>query len=129
MLWGAHGIAAIEIVRAGEVYELYSLHRAIEIKPELFQAIYLDLIAGKPTKKKIGAALEAIESYLEEHATAHLKPILKYLQKQKRLVPMSEISEHFAYSQIYPWHIETSCEWLSDHGLVEKLSAPFKLQS
>jgi len=129
LLWGAHGIAAIEIVRAGEVYELYSLHRAIEIKPELFQAIYLDLIAGKPTKKKIGAALEAIELYLEEHATAHLKPILKYLQKQKRLVPMSEISEHFAYSQIYPWHIETSCEWLSDHGLVEKLSAPFKLQS
>ncbi len=52
LLWGAHGIAAIEIVRAGEVYELYSLHRAIEIKPELFQAIYLDLIAGKPTKKE-----------------------------------------------------------------------------
>ena len=127
LLWGAHSLAAIEIIRAGQIYEHYLMYRAVELNPELFQVVYLDLINGKPTKKKILTALERIEGYLEEHAAAHLKPITTYLKKQKRLVPMSEISENFAYSQIYPWHIESVCEWLRDYGYVEKLSAPFKL--
>jgi hypothetical protein len=56
-----------------------------------------------------------------------LRPVLSYLRKEKRLVPLSELADHFAHSQLYPWHLESACEWLERKGLLEKLSAPFKL--
>jgi hypothetical protein len=40
---------------------------------------------------------------------------------------LSEISDHFSFSQLYPWHLESACEWLERKGRLEKLSAPFKL--
>jgi uncharacterized protein len=48
-------------------------------------------------------------------------------KKQNRVVPLSEISDHFAFSQLHPWHLESACEWLERKGLLQKLSAPFKL--
>jgi hypothetical protein len=38
-----------------------------------------------------------------------------------------EISDYFAYSDVYPWHLESTCEWLQRKGRLEKFSAPFKL--
>ena len=43
------------------------------------------------------------------------------------MVALSEVSEHFAYSQLYPGHLESACEWLEKKGRLEKVSAPFKL--
>ena len=37
------------------------------------------------------------------------------------------MSEHFAFTSIYPWHIESACEWLEEKGRLEKLATPFKL--
>jgi hypothetical protein len=56
-----------------------------------------------------------------------LRPLLAFLKKQNRVVPLSEISDNFAYSQIHPWHVESACEWLEKKGRLQKLSAPFKL--
>jgi uncharacterized protein len=42
-------------------------------------------------------------------------------------VPLSEISDHFAFSQLHPWHLESACEWLERKGRLQKVSAPFKL--
>ena len=53
--------------------------------------------------------------------------MLGYLKKQSRVVPLSEVSDHFASSQLYPWHLESACEWLERKGQLQKLSAPFKL--
>ena len=53
--------------------------------------------------------------------------LLSFLKKQNRVVPLSEISDHFAFSQLYPGHLESACEWLERKGLLEKVSAPFKL--
>jgi hypothetical protein len=49
------------------------------------------------------------------------------LKKQNRVLPLSEISDHFAFSQVHPGHLEAACEWLEHKGLLEKVSAPFKL--
>ena len=37
------------------------------------------------------------------------------------------MSDHFAFSQVHPKHLESACEWLERKGLMEKVSAPFKL--
>jgi hypothetical protein len=126
-LGAAHSVAHTEIIRRGEVWELDVIYRAMEGAPKLFQTIYLDVLAKRKNRRVLAAALDAIDGYLANHYQAHLKPLLSYLQKQNRVVPLSEISDNFAYSQLHPWHLEAACEWLERKGRVQKVSAPFKL--
>lgn len=127
VLWAAHSVAHLEIIRGGEICEQDVIYRAIEGEPELFQTIYLDVLAKRKGKPVLRTALDAIDAYLTTHYPFLLRPLLEYLKKQQRTVPLSEISDHFAYSQLYPWHLESACEWLEEKGMLEKLSAPFKL--
>jgi hypothetical protein len=123
----ARSVAHTEIIRQGQVWEQDVIYRAIEGDPELFQTIYLDVLAKRKNRRVLSGALDAIDAYLDQHYRAHLKPLLDYLKKQDRVVPLSEMSDHFAFSQVHPWHLESACEWLERKGLLEKVSAPFKL--
>ncbi|MDA1231155.1 MAG: hypothetical protein O2856_10305 [Planctomycetota bacterium] len=127
ILNAAHSIACTEIIRAGEICEQDVIYRAIEHAPDLFQVIYLDVLAKRKSKKTLQAALDRIDEYLDNNYKTHLKPLLQYLNKENRVVPLSEISDHFAFSQVYPQHLESACEWLERKGQLEKVSAPFKL--
>jgi hypothetical protein len=126
-LGAAHSVAHTEIIRRGEICEEDVIYRAMEGAPELFQTIYLDVLAKRRNRGVLSKALDGIEGYLEQHYREHLKPLLAYLKKENRVVPLSEIGEHFAFSQLYPGHLESACEWLERRGLVSKVSAPFKL--
>jgi hypothetical protein len=126
-LGAAHSVAHTEIIRRGQVCEQDVIYRAMEGAPELFQTIYLDVLAKRKNRQVLSKALDAIDAYLDKHYQAHLKPLLGYLKKQNRVVPLSEISDHFAFSQLHPWHLESACEWLERKGLLQKFSAPFKL--
>jgi hypothetical protein len=127
ILGAAHSVAYTEIIRQGKVWEQDVIYRAIEGDPTLFQTIYLDVLTKRKNRLVLEAALGAIDGYLDKHYKAHLKPLLGYLKKQNRLVPLSEISDSFAFSQLHPWHLESACEWLEEKGRLQKLSAPFKL--
>ena len=111
-LWAAHSVAHTEIIRRGQVWEQDVIYRAIDGNPALFQTIYLDVLSKRKNRRVLSAALDAIDGYLDEHYQDHLKPLLSYLKKENRVVPLSEISDHFAFSQLYPWHLESTCEWL-----------------
>jgi hypothetical protein len=126
-LGAAHSVAHTEIIRRGQVWEQDVIYRAIEGAPALFQTIYLDVLSKRKNRRVLSKALDAIDGYLDKHFQAHLKPLLGFLKKQNRVVPLSEMSDHFAFSQLYPWHLESACEWLEGKGLLQKLSAPFKL--
>lgn len=123
----AHAIACLQQIHTGEIQEHDVIYRAIEESPDLFEPLYLKVIAGKPTRKSLALALETAELYLQDCWQKNLKPVVQYLKKQKRLVPLTEISEHFAFTQLYPWHLESTCEYLTQLGVIEKLSTPFKL--
>jgi hypothetical protein len=127
ILEAAHSVACTEIIRIGQVWEQDVIYKAIEVSPKLFQCIYLDVLADRKSRKTLEAALSRIDSYLVEYHPAHLKPLLQFLKKESRAVPLSEISDNFAFSSVYPWHLESACEWLEQKGLLQKLSAPFKL--
>lgn len=123
----AHSIAHIEIIRRGQICEQDVIYRAMEGEPDLFRTIYLDVLSRRKNRRVLSAALDAIDGYLETHAEGHLKPLLGFLKKQNRVVPLSEISDHFAFSQMHPGHLEAACEWLERKGRLQKVSAPFKL--
>jgi uncharacterized protein len=127
VLGAAHSVAHTEIIRRGEVWEQEVIDRAMAGVPELFQTIYLDVLAKRKNRRVLARALDAIDGYLDEHYPAHLKPLLGFLKKQNRVVPLSEISDQFAFSQLHPWHLEAACEWLERKGRLQKVSAPFKL--
>src|SRR6516225_123148 len=126
-LGAAHSVAHTEIIRRGQVWEQDVIYRAIEGAPALFQTIYLDVLAKRKNRRVLSKALDAIDGYLDKHYQAHLKPLLSFLKKENRVVPLSEIGDHFAFSQLHPWHLESACEWLERKGVLEKVSAPFKL--
>jgi hypothetical protein len=123
----AHSIAHTEIIRLGQVWEQDAIYLAMEEDPALFKTIYLDVLSKRKNRRVLAKALDAIDAYLDKHYQAHLRPLLSYLKKQNRLVPLSEISDQFAFSQLHPWHLESACEWLERKGVLQKLSAPFKL--
>lgn len=123
----AHSIAAFEVVQQGEVYEGELIERGLELNPELLEKIYLQALAKKPTRKFLDDSLELVLQFLDEKLLQCVKPILSYLKKQKRTVAFSELCDHFAYSQLYPWHLESACDWLEEIGELEKDSAPFKM--
>ena len=127
LMWGAHSIACVEVINAGEVWEQTAIYKAIDLNPKLFKTIYTDLLTKKRTKKGLLSALDRIDEYVEDNAEENLQPILKFLKKEKRTVPFSHISEHFAHSQVYPGHIESACEWLEREGIIEKLAVPFRI--
>jgi hypothetical protein len=123
----AHCVAAAEVIAAGEVFEGIMIHRALKLAPAIMKDVYLDLLKGARTAARFRKKLAAFEAYMEKHAETRLAPVLRYLRKEKRLVPLSELSDHFAHSQLYPWHLESACEWLERKGLISKFSAPFGL--
>lgn len=127
VMWAVHGIAAVEVINAGEVWEHSAIHKAIEIEPKLFKAIYTDLLTKKRTEKLLLSALDRIDQYIEGNAESNFAPILKFLKKEKRTVPLSHISDNFAHSQVWPGHIESACEWLEREGIIEKLAVPFRI--
>jgi hypothetical protein len=126
-LGAAHSVAHTEIIRRGEVWEQDVIYRAMEGNPALFKTIYLDVLSKRKNRRVLSTALDAIDGYLDRHYQAHLRPLLSYLKKQNRVVPLSEISDQFAFSQLHPWHLESACEWLERKGHLQKFSAPFKL--
>jgi hypothetical protein len=127
LLEGAHCVAAAEVIAAREVYEGLVIHRGLELAPDLLRRVYLDLLTTPRTAEHLGKILAILDDYLETHAEARLLPVLRYLRKEKRLVSLSELSDHFAHSQLYPWHLEEACEWLETKQRIGKFSAPFSL--
>ena len=127
LLNAANSIAYTEVIRAGQVWEQEAIYKATELAPDLFQVIYLDVLAKRKNKAVLTKAMNFVEEYLLQHYEEHLKPLLKYLYTQNRIVPLSEIGDHFASTQVYPWHLESACEWLERQGMLDKLSSPFKL--
>jgi hypothetical protein len=127
VLGAAHSIAHTEIIRQGKVWEQDVIYKAIEGNRNLFKVIYLDVLARRKNRRVLRTALDAIDAYLDQHYKAHLRPLIGCLKKENRVVPLSEISDHFAFSQLYPWHLESACEWLERKGRLEKVSTPFKL--
>ena len=123
----AHCVAAAEVIASGEVHEGLIIPRAITLVPDLMEDLYLDLLKGTRSRTRLDRKLKAFDHYLEKHAEARLQPILRFLRKEYRLIPLSELADHFAHSQLFPWHLESACEWLEQKGRLQKLSSPFGL--
>jgi len=126
-MWVAHCFAALEVIDRGEVFEGDFMAHARSLNPELLKTVYDAPLAKPMDAPVLGEVVRRAGEYLESHAERNLKPLLAYLRKQKRVVPLSEITDHFHATSLYPGHLETACEWLEERGRLEKVSSPFKI--
>lgn len=127
LLWAARGLAAIEVIKRGEICEEEALDRAISLDPDLFWVIHAQVLNHAPDRKILFAAAGKIDAVLDRDGESYLAPLLHLLKKQGQVMPLSEIADHFAHTQIHPWHLEEACEWLARRGTIQKISANFRL--
>ena len=120
-------LASVVVSRAGRLVDREALVEATGIEPELFKLIYTDLFDKKITNKALGAAIDAIDAYLEPLAEDLFEPVIEYLRGAAG-DPRSSTEIEFHFRRNYDLeHVVTACEWMSDLGIIEKASVPTKL--
>lgn len=123
----AHALAAVHVVQRSEICETPAIYRALADNPGFFNTVYTALLTPGISEYIIRTALETGEAWLDEHGEAHCEPVLRYLRQQHRAVPLSELADQFAFTQLYPWHLEAACEWLVRTRRADKLAADLLL--
>ena len=127
ILHTAQALAEVEVGRRGEIVGREALVDALRLNPTLFRAIYADLLEKPVAPPALGAALDAIDGYLEPQAEELFAPVVDYLDDAGG-EPRSctEIAHHFRRHYGME-HVVLACEWLSDIGVIEKASTLVKL--
>ena len=126
ILYTATPLAQIEVGSHGEIIAREVIPDAQRLNPCFFDLIYSDLLNRKKTAKAIGAALAAIDEYLQNKVELLFQPILDYLADCGEPRSATEITHHFQRNFDVP-HVVTACEWLADIEVIDKVSSPAKL--
>lgn len=119
-------LATIEVLLQDEIPGREVIHQALTYNPELFRAIYTDLLHGQPTEENLKRALDCIQNYLYAHVGVVFEPIFSYLREEGELRSMTDINHHFN-RHFNIEGVDTACEWLADEGFLKKLATPIRL--
>jgi predicted nucleotidyltransferase len=126
ILFAVHHLARIEVVLNGEAPGREVLDQALKMNPGFFQRVYIDLINGPKTHETIQAALDQIDSYLEERAGIIFKPILDYLAGAQGPCTASDLNAYFK-KKVPGAELYGAFEWLARRSIIHKLSSPVRL--
>jgi hypothetical protein len=126
ILYAATPLAKVEIIGRRLIADREVLPQAMTLNPGFFKIIYADLLGGAKTRKKIQAALDAIDEYLATRATALFAPVIEHLREVGEARSSTELEDYFQR------HMDVSgvtmaCEYLADQRLIGKASTPVQL--
>jgi uncharacterized protein len=126
ILYAATALARIEILIARRLTDREVIPQAIQLNPAFFKIVYSDLLNTKKTVHNVHAALDAIDAYLAKHTPALFGLVLDYLREVGDTRSASDLEAHFKRN----FDVESvtgACEYLSDRGLICKVSTPIQL--
>jgi hypothetical protein len=126
ILYAATPLARIEVVGARLLADREVIPQAKKLNPKFFEMVYSDLLNAKKTRKEIQATLDAIDGYLAQRAPKLFKLVLDHLREVGEARSSTEIDAHFKRN----FNIEgvtAACEYLSEQGLITKVSTPIHL--
>jgi uncharacterized protein len=95
ILKGASTLARIETLLRGEIPEREVIHQALRHNPELFHAVYTDMLHGKATEQDLERTLARIRDYLHVHVNILFAPIFSYLREEGELRSITDINHYF----------------------------------
>jgi len=126
ILYAATALARIEILNARHLADREVIPQAMQINPDFFRVVYSDLLNTKKTVKNVRAALDVIDAYLAKHTPALFGLIVGYLREVGDTRSASDLEAHF--SQNFGVEgVTSACEYLSDRGIIGKVSTPVQL--
>ncbi len=126
ILYAATSLARIEVIGARLLADREVLPQAMKLNPSFFQTVYTGMLNAKKTRKSVEAALAAIDGYMAERAATLFEPLLEHLREVGEARSCTEIEAHFKRN----FNVEgvtTACEYLSDRGLIGKVSTAVQL--
>lgn len=120
------GLARIEIIMAGEIPGRELVQQAMPFNPELFRALYFDLLDRPKDEPALRAALDRVTAYLDERTPTLFRPVLAYLAEAGGPRSMTEINAHFR-TRLQEDAAGYVCEWLAERGVVRQIATPVRL--
>lgn len=126
ILYAATPLARIEILSARRLTDREVIPQAIQLNPVFFKIVYSDLLNTKKTVHNVQAALDAVDAYLAKHTPALFGLVLDYLREVADTRSASDLEAHFKRN-FDVGGVSTACEYLSDRGLICKVSTPIQL--
>lgn len=120
------GLSKIEVLLAGKITLREVVHQALELNPAFFQKIYTDLIDQPKTTESIQAALQAIDTYLEERVSLIFQPLFDYLAEAGRIKSATEV-DTWAQQEMFIPGLVSACEWLAEKEIIHQTSLPIRL--
>jgi hypothetical protein len=125
LMKGMDDLAAVEVIRQGEIPTREVIAQALKLNPEFFGRVYTGLIEGPKNEETMGVAIEAIRGYVLDRREM-FNPVLEYLSEAGGARSATEISHYFEHN----WGFKGAdfvCEWLADEDLIHKVSTPVRL--
>jgi hypothetical protein len=126
ILYAATPLARIEVIGARQLADREVIPQAMQLNPQFFKTIYSDQLNAKKTRKSVQTALDAIDRYVAERATALFGLVIEHLREVGEARSCSEIEEYFKRNFDIDG-VTTACEYLADQGLIGKASTPVRL--
>jgi len=126
ILYAATPLARIEVIGGHMLADREVILQALELNPGFFETIYTDLLNVKKNRKNVQAALDAVDTYLEERTDALFGPVIEHLREVGEARSATEIESHFQRN-FNIQGITMACEYLADRGLISAVSIPAHL--
>jgi uncharacterized protein len=126
ILYAATPLAQMEAIAAGQLVGREVIQQALALNPALFTTIYVDLLNAPKTAACVEHALTAAEAFLERRTVHVFAPLLEYLRETGEPRSATEIEGYFQRTLGISDAL-TACEYLSDRGIIAKVSLPVHL--
>lgn len=126
ILYAATPLAQVEVIGARLLADREVILQAMTLNPAFFTTIYADLLNAQKTRKRVQAALDAIDGYVADRAATLFGPVIDHLREAGEVRSCSEIEAHFTRNFDVSG-VTTACEYLADQGLIGKASTPARL--
>jgi len=76
ILYAATPLAEIEVVSRRQIADREVIPQALQLNPTFFKKIYSDLLNSKKSRKTVQDALDAVDGYIGDRASALFAPII-----------------------------------------------------
>lgn len=125
-------LAQIEVLLHGEIPGREVIEQALHYNPELFHAIFTDVILERTDERKLRAILGRIRRYLETHTPVVFGPVIEYFKAEGDVRSTSDLTHHL--NKMMPsamWEVAALGygNWLEEQGILARFSAPVRLTS
>ena len=126
ILYAAQSLARLEVIGARQLADREVIPQAMKLNPPLFQTIYADLLNAKKTRKNVQAALDAVDSFMAQRASALFRLVFDHLREVAEARSCTEIEDHFKRN-FGLCGVAMACEYLANRDLIGKVSTPVHL--